>query len=127
MSLRTPLARVLNHGAARDGVAHWWVERVSALALVPLVIWLLIALLRLPLSDYGAVAAWIGGGWNPVLLGLLVLTACRHSQLGLEVVIEDYVRHGWKTFLLLLSTFIHVLLAAGGVYAVLRIALRMAA
>jgi succinate dehydrogenase / fumarate reductase membrane anchor subunit len=125
MSLRTPLARALNHGTARDGVSHWWLQRVTATALAPLMIWLLIGLLSLPASDYATVSHWIGAGCNPVLLALTVLIGACHGWLGVQVVIEDYV-HGFaaKTLALLSSTFVHVLLAAGGVYAVLRIALQ---
>jgi succinate dehydrogenase / fumarate reductase, membrane anchor subunit len=124
MSLRSPLGRVLYHGAAHDGVAHWWVQRVTAVALAPLAIWLTVSLLALP-DDYRAVSSWIGAGVHPVLLALVVLLAIWHSWLGLQVVIEDYV-HGFlsKTGALLLSTFVHGLLAASALYAVLRIALR---
>jgi succinate dehydrogenase / fumarate reductase membrane anchor subunit len=127
MSLRSPLARVLYHGAARDGVGHWWVQRVTAVALAPLALWLTVALLTLP-DGYRAVSAWIGAGVHPVLLALTVLLAVWHSWLGLQVVIEDYV-HGFlrKTVSLLLSTFVHGLLAAGALYAVLRIALKASA
>jgi succinate dehydrogenase / fumarate reductase, membrane anchor subunit len=125
MSLRAPLARALNHGAAHDGVSHWIVQRVTALAIGPLAIWLLVQLLSLPDASYATIAAWIGHSWNAVLLALLVLLASWHAWLGLQIVIEDYV-HAFlsKTVLLLLSAFVHALLAASGVYAVLRIALR---
>lgn len=128
MSLRTPLARALHHGTARDGVGHWWLQRVTATALAPLTIWLVSALLSLPAADYATVSRWIGAGFNPVLLALTVLISAWHGWLGVQVVIEDYV-HGLlaKTLALVSSTFVHALLAAGGVYAVLRIALRSAA
>lgn len=125
MSLRTPLARVLNQGAAREGVNHWLVQRVTAVALAPLCIWLTIALLALPDGSYASVTAWIGSGVHPVLLALAVLLAAWHAWLGIQVVIEDYVsQRAPRLLLLLLSSGINALLAAGGVYAVLRIALR---
>jgi succinate dehydrogenase / fumarate reductase, membrane anchor subunit len=125
VSLRAPLARALNHGAAHDGTHHWIVQRVTALAIAPLAIWLLFALLLLPDSSYATVTAWIQHSWNAVLLGLLVLLASWHAWLGMQMVIEDYV-HTFlsKTALLLLSAFVFALLAASGVYAVLRVALR---
>jgi succinate dehydrogenase / fumarate reductase, membrane anchor subunit len=128
MSLRTPLGQALHHGTARDGVGHWLIQRVTALALAPLAVWLLIALLSLPGADYATVTHWIAAGLHPVLLALIVVIATWHAWLGVQVVIEDYV-HGFlaKTTALLASTFVHVLLAASGVYAVLRIALRSAA
>jgi succinate dehydrogenase / fumarate reductase membrane anchor subunit len=124
MSLRAPLARALHHGSAHDGVGHWLVQRVTAAALAPLAIWLLVGLLSLPSSDYATVTRWIGAGAHPVLLALTLLIASWHAWLGIQVVIEDYV-HGFvaKTVALLASLFVHVLLAAAGVYAVLHIAL----
>jgi succinate dehydrogenase / fumarate reductase membrane anchor subunit len=128
MSLRTPLGQALHHGTARDGVGHWLIQRVTAIALAPLAAWLLIALLALPSPDYATVSAWIAAGVHPVLLALIVVIASWHAWLGVQVVIEDYV-HGFlaKTTALLASTFVHLLVAASGVYAVLRIALGGAA
>lgn len=125
MSLRTPLARVLNHGSAHGGVSHWIVERVTAVALAPLSVWFVVALLSLPAFDYRTVSVWVASGWNPVWLSLLVVLGAWHSWLGIQMVVEDYV-HGLfaKTLTLLLSTFVHGLLALSGVYAVLRVALR---
>ena len=125
MKLRPPLGAVLGRGAAGEGVGHWWAQRVSALALAPLTLWLLVALIRLPLADYAAVTIWMASGWNPVWLALLLLALCWHSRLGVQVVIEDYV-HGEpaKTAALLLSTAAHAVLAAAGLYAILRVALR---
>jgi succinate dehydrogenase / fumarate reductase membrane anchor subunit len=126
MSLRTPMSRVLGNGPARGGaVHHWWVQRVSSIALVPLTAWLLVALLRLPLADHAAVTQWIGADWNALWLALTILVMAWHSVLGVQVVIEDYV-HGAaaKTASLLLSQLVHWLTAAAAVYAVLRIAFR---
>jgi len=125
MSLRAPLAKVLNQGAAHDGVNHWVVQRVTALALAPLVVWLIWQLLSLPDPSYPTVTAWIGDSWNPVLLSLTILLASWHAWLGAQMVIEDYV-HSFlsKTGLLLLCAFVLALVAASGLYAVLHIALR---
>jgi succinate dehydrogenase / fumarate reductase membrane anchor subunit len=127
MSLRTPLGAVLGHGSAHHGVAHWWAQRVSAIALVPLTVWLLWSLARLPLADRASVGDWLAQGWHPILLALSVLVFAWHSLLGVQVVIEDYVHSpGVRLKLLLLSRFAHALLATGGVYAVLRVALTAA-
>jgi succinate dehydrogenase / fumarate reductase membrane anchor subunit len=124
MSLRAPLGRALHHGSAHEGVNHWLIQRVTATALAPLAIWLLIALLALPASDYATVTRWIGAGLHPVLLALVVLIGAWHAWLGVQVVIEDYVHgHLARTLALLASLFVHVLVAAGGLYALLHIAL----
>jgi succinate dehydrogenase / fumarate reductase membrane anchor subunit len=125
MSLRSPLGTVLGRGVAKGGVHHWWMQRVTAVALVPLTLWLLCALLSLPLTDHAVVSAWIAVSWNPLLLSLTVLAMAWHSLLGVQVVIEDYVHHkALKTAALLVSQFAHVLVALAAVYAVLRIAFR---
>ena len=125
MSLRSALGVVLGLGAAGEGVGHWWAQRVSALMLVPLTVWFVAALVGLPLNDYAAVLIWIGSGWNPVWLALLLLAACWHSRLGVQVVIEDYVHTpGFKFASLLFNSAAHLVLLAGGLYALLRVALR---
>jgi succinate dehydrogenase / fumarate reductase membrane anchor subunit len=125
VNLRSPLTQVLGRGAARSGVHHWWAQRVSAVALAPLTVWLLCSLLRLPLGNHALVAQWMAAGWHPVWLSLTVLAMAWHSQLGVQVVIEDYIAGKFtKPLLLLASTFLHVLVAAAGVFAVLRLALR---
>jgi succinate dehydrogenase / fumarate reductase, membrane anchor subunit len=124
MSLRSPLGRVLGFGAAKEGVGHWWVQRVTAVALIPLTLWFVITLLGKPLQSYEAMRGWLGQPWVAVLTILLITTLAWHSKLGVQVVIEDYVHgKGSKTTLLLLSTFVHVAAAVAGVFAVLILAL----
>jgi len=123
VTLRSPLGRVLGLGAARHGVHDWWRQRVSSVALVPLSVWFVASLLSQPALDHATVAGWIGSGWTPVLLALLVLTAAHHSQLGLRVIVEDYVHGaGAKVLALLAITFAHALLAAAGLFAILKLA-----
>jgi succinate dehydrogenase / fumarate reductase membrane anchor subunit len=123
VSLTSPLRQVLGLGSAKRGVHHWWQQRLTSLALVPLSIWFLVSLLALPAHDHVTVIAWMGQSWTALLLILLVLIASWHSQLGLTVIIEDYVHAaGTKTLTLVLLNFAHVLLAAAGTFAVLRVA-----
>jgi succinate dehydrogenase / fumarate reductase membrane anchor subunit len=123
MSLTNPLRQVLGAGPSRSGVHHWWVQRLTALALVPLSIWFVVSILCLPGLDHVTVSAWMAQSWTALLLVLFVLTAAWHSRLGLQVIVEDYVHGaGAKTLLLVLSAFIHVFAAAAAVFAVLKVA-----
>jgi succinate dehydrogenase / fumarate reductase membrane anchor subunit len=123
MSLANPLRRVLGTGSARSGVEHWWLQRLTSIALVPLSVWFVVSLLALPSLGHATVLAWMGQSWTALLLILLVLTGAWHSQLGLRVIVEDYVHHpGGKTLTLVLLAFLHVLIAAAGVFAVLKVA-----
>ena len=123
MSMRSPIGRVLGLGAAKEGVSHWWAQRVTSVALVPLGLWFVSALLRMPTLSHEFVVAWIAVPLNSVLLLLLIGTSVYHSQLGVQVVVEDYVtHHGLKIATMLLITFAHVAVAALAIFAVLRIA-----
>ena len=120
--LRTPLARARGLGSARDGLHHWWAQRLTAIALIPLVVWFAISLVMLSGADYAVVRAWIG---SPLVMMLLVLTisvGLHHAQLGMQVVIEDYVGgDGWKLALIVMVKFIAVLFGLGAIVAILRI------
>src|SRR6266478_488700 len=119
---RTPLARARGLGSARDGVHHWWVQRLTAIALIPLVVWFAVSLVMLSGADYAVVRAWIG---SPLVMVLLILTigiGLHHGQLGMQVVIEDYVgSDGWKLALIVIVKFIAALFGLAAVVAILRI------
>ena len=124
MSLRTPLGQALGRGSAGEGVGHWWLQRVTALALIPLTLWFAVSLLGKSLQSYELMSGWLGQPWVAVGTILLALTLAWHSKLGVQVVIEDYVHaKGTKTALLLLSIFLHVAAAVAAVFAVLLLAL----
>ncbi|MGI9237204.1 MAG: succinate dehydrogenase, hydrophobic membrane anchor protein [Woeseiaceae bacterium] len=124
MSLRTPLGRVLGLGTAKDGTAHWWGQRVSAVALMFLGLWFAWMVAVTPDFSHAAVVAEIGRPLNSLLLLLLCSALAYHSYLGLQVVIEDYVHApGVKLIALLMSRFAHIVLAAAAVFAILKIGL----
>jgi succinate dehydrogenase / fumarate reductase membrane anchor subunit len=126
-SLRSPLGRVSGLGSAKSGAHHWWMQRLSSVALVPLTVWFAVSVLSLPTLDHVTVISWMARSWNALLLILLVLVATYHSQLGVQVVLEDYVKAGMKTLSLVVLTFVHGLLAVAGVFAVLKVAFGVAA
>jgi succinate dehydrogenase / fumarate reductase membrane anchor subunit len=122
MSLRSPLGKVLGTGSAKEGVHHWWLQRLTSIALIPLAIWFVVSLLSLPSFDHVAVISWMAQSWTALFLILFVLVATWHSHLGVRVIVEDYVHGGSKTLALVLFTFIHAVVAVGGVFAVLKVA-----
>jgi succinate dehydrogenase / fumarate reductase membrane anchor subunit len=126
MSLRSPLGRVLGHGAAKGGVHHWWVQRLTSIALIPLTVWFVISLLAMPSFEYETVRSWVSQSWTALLLVLFIAIATWHSKLGVQVVVEDYVHGGLKTLSLIFSTFAHTLVAAAAIFAVLKVAFGIA-
>ena len=122
MSLRSPLGKVLGTGSAKEGVHHWWLQRLTSIALIPLTIWFVVSLLSLQSFDHVVVVAWMSQSWTALFLILFVLVATWHSQLGVRVIVEDYVHGGTKTLTLVLFTFIHAIVAVAGVFAVLKVA-----
>jgi succinate dehydrogenase / fumarate reductase membrane anchor subunit len=125
MSMRTPLGRVRGLGSAKEGVHHWWIQRLTAVALIPLLIWFVASLVQMAGADYAHVVAWIARTPVAVLLTLLFVAGIWHLALGLQVVIEDYV-HGepCRIVTLVLVKFGCFALAAAAVFSVLKIAFR---
>ncbi|HEV8014096.1 MAG TPA: succinate dehydrogenase, hydrophobic membrane anchor protein [Stellaceae bacterium] len=121
--LRSPLGRVMGLGSAKEGVAHWWAQRLTAVALIPLVLWFVIALIGLTGASRAAVVAWLHAPLPAIATVLMLIAMFYHMALGVQVVIEDYVhREGTKIALLVLNKFFVYALAAAGIFAVLRIA-----
>ena len=123
MSYRSPLAIVRGLGSAKDGTHHWWMQRVTAVALIPLAIWFVVSVIALVGKDHAAFMAWVRNPIIATLLVVLIAATFHHAQLGLQVVIEDYVhREGTKLALLLLMKFAAVVFAGIGIFSVLRVA-----
>ena len=120
--LRTPLARARGLGSARDGLKHWWAQRLTAIALIPLIVWFAISLVMLSGADYEVARAWIGSPLVMVLLILTIVVGLHHGQLGLQVVIEDYIHgDGWKLALIVAVRFVAVIFGLAAVVSILRI------
>lgn len=121
--LRSPLGRALGLGSARAGVAHWWAQRVSAAALVPLALWFVASIVALTGADRNALVAWLQAPFPAIATVLLLIAVFYHMSLGIQVVIEDYVHSEWvKISALVLNKLVAVAIAAAGIFAVLRIA-----
>lgn len=124
MSLRSPLSRAEGLGSARHGFSHWWWQRVTAVALIPLVLWFAYSVTGLAGAGHAAVAAWLGSPFNAAMMLLLVLTALYHGQTGVQVVIEDYIHTTWLNLtLLLVVKFASVIMAVLAIIYVLQVVL----
>jgi succinate dehydrogenase membrane anchor subunit len=120
--MRSPLGRAIGLGSAKEGVDHWWAQRVSAVALVPLAVWFVIVVIELAGADRAAFVAWIGHPVPAVIWILLLIATFYHGALGLQVVIEDYVGNEALRFgLIIAMKLAAMLLAALGIFAVLKL------
>lgn len=114
-------ARARGLGSARRGTRAWRAERLTAIALVPLTLWLVASLVALGGADRAAFVAWLGRPLNTFLTILLLIAVVRHAALGLQVVVEDYVHSAAKTPLLILSHLLCFAICVAGVLATLSI------
>jgi succinate dehydrogenase / fumarate reductase membrane anchor subunit len=120
MSMRTPLARVRGTGSAKYGVHHWWAQRLSAIALVPLFLWFVASMTAVATADYATAVAWVRSPLNSSLLALLIAAVFYHAQLGMQVVFEDYVSSHWlQVTCIILVRLLALLLAVVSVVAVM--------
>lgn len=121
MMRKTPLGQVLGLGSAKSGTEHWWAQRVTAIAGIPLVIFLIGFIVMHVGSSRAEVVASVKNPVVAILLALTVVNLIWHMRLGLQVVIEDYVHgHGTKIAALLLNTFFTVAMGAAALYAILK-------
>jgi succinate dehydrogenase / fumarate reductase membrane anchor subunit len=124
MKYRTPLARVRGLGSAKDGTHHWWAQRITAVALVPLSLWFMGSLISMASADYTTVIAWLGSPVITVLWIAFIVALFYHAQLGVQVVVEDYVGSEWLKITTIVATkLLSILLGVVCALAVLRIAL----
>ncbi len=121
MSLRTPLSEAKGLGSAKEGVGHWWMQRLTAVALVPLAIWFAFAAAMLGSASYETMVAWLQSPVVAVLLILFIAATFYHTQLGLQVIVEDYVEGWLKIVSLVLINLLCIILAVAGIIALLKI------
>lgn len=123
MGAGTDLGRVRGLGSAKDGVHHWWLQRVTAIANIVLMLWFVFSLVRLPSLDHSSVVLWLRQPVAAVPMLLLILTVFWHLRLGVQVLLEDYVHGATRVVGMLALNFYVVGGAAAAVFAVLKIAL----
>ena len=122
MSLQTPLARARGLGSAKEGLHHWWAQRLTALALVPLSVWFIYSLVVVTGAEYSIIIAWLGQTINAVLMLLFLFALYYHTALGVQVVIEDYIDSEWqKIACLILVKFLVWLAGLSAAVSVLKI------
>lgn len=119
--LRTPLSRVKGLGSAKDGTTHFWRQRLTALLLIPLLLWFGFSIAALPV-DHATLANWVRQPLVTMALVLLIISTFYHAQLGLQIVIEDYIAsHSMRLLVLLISNLLCLLFGTVGVISVLKI------
>ena len=124
MSMINPLARVRGLGSAKEGTHHWIAQRMTAVALVPLTLWFVISLIGLIGADLAAVKEWMASPFTAVLMILTLIAGFHHAQLGLQVVIEDYIHgHGAKIAMLWLVKGAAFFFGAAAVFSVVKLAI----
>ena len=124
MALLTPLKSARGLGSAKEGVAHWWAQRLSALALIPLSLWFVASLFYLFRVGRFELMAWLADPINATLMVLLLGFTFWHAKLGLQVVIEDYVRRECcKQGLLLTNQLLTLALGVASIVSVLMLAI----
>lgn len=122
MSLETPLAKVRGLGSAKHGTHHFWHQRLTAIALVPLSLWFITSLVKMTSMDYATVTNWINSPLTAVFLILLIISLFYHAQLGMQVVIEDYIHSEWQKIInIILVKFLALFAALAAVLAILKI------
>ncbi len=124
MALQTTTGKVRGLGAAGEGVGHWKLQRLTAIANAPLVLWFVFSAIALAGSGYEEVRAWLASPISASLMILLVVSVFYHARLGLQVVIEDYVHHeGTKLALLIAVQLIMAALAVTCIVSVLKVSI----
>jgi succinate dehydrogenase / fumarate reductase membrane anchor subunit len=121
--MRTPLRRARGLGSAKSGVEHWWIQRVTAAALIPLTLWFVASLIELAGADYDAFIAWLRAPLATISMTLLLIALFHHMALGLQVVAEDYIHSDRVKIPVVVAIRLASFgLAVTGIFATLRVA-----
>ena len=122
--MRTDLGRVRGLGTAKEGVHHWWMQRLTAIALIPLTLWFITSIATLNNASYTETVNWLSIPLVSIFMILLVSATLYHALLGVQVVVEDYIHEeGFKFLLLIGLKFIFLVLGVAAIFSLLKIAL----
>lgn len=124
MSLNTPISKVRGYGSARSGTHHWWMQKIAAVALVPLTIWFVASVVQMTHADYFTVKAWLSSPIPATMLMVYIVIGIFHLRLGLTEIVEDYIHGGgMKVFFQFAILFGCTIITVASIFSVLKIAL----
>jgi len=123
MKYRSPISRARGLGSSGDGLGHWWAQRLTAIALVPLVLWFVVSIIAVSGQSYEQVIDWLKSPQHSILLSLFLCVSLYHANLGLQAIFEDYIQARWLQLSARITAgFAAVLLGFTGVFALLGLA-----
>ncbi|MBL4802795.1 MAG: succinate dehydrogenase, hydrophobic membrane anchor protein [Emcibacter sp.] len=124
MNLNTPISKVRGLGSAKSGTHHWWMQKIAAVALVPLTIWFVASIVQLTQADYFTVKAWMSSPVSAIAMLMYIVIGIYHLRLGLQAIVEDYIHaEGMKVFLQFSILFGCTIIMVASIFSVLKIAL----
>jgi len=124
MSLNTPISKVRGLGSAKSGTNHWWMQKIAAVALVPLTIWFVASIVQMTNADYFTVITWLSSPVSAILMLIYIVIALYHLRLGLTEIVEDYIHgEGMKVFFQFAILFGCTIITVASIFSVLKIAL----